>query len=857
MTSAADIEVGPPANNFEEAMAVVPDTLAEPPTMVMSPPHTPDLSLITQSIPSRTPAPGSPELTNLPTPKADITFRLPQPSEGSLGPSSVGDPAVPLLSSMFADLSKSLLLQMSAALQHIHDRLDCLDSRQQEFDRIAEEDHMMSEAEIADAEYSHHVTFDKTTNSWIGPNDPVALPPAPTPCGDMSQGCMGDQPDADNGTLPSIDLNMMTTGDLQTDEEASRQLQHFTMAVQDAFMCMNCLPLNKPFPHARVQELECFEDDYHSFCNARLLDPNIPFDEDAFGAFARYFRRLEATCKTAFGSIHLGTTYAGTRSITRQSARASEAASNPVTLPYNEPPTAPAPARPPSPGAWAQVGKKGKVSYAAVTSTSGGQRPKPALSAPPPLAPKAVPTPFMQILTKDQLSTLSKAQIAASISMHFGPAGRASRASGNTKDNLIRHYMSLANQKHQVQTPRHSGPTSQAGVTAWSTADRSNTPAAPSTSEFTAVCGPSAANPHAPRRDAGAIVRELQRAILQAPGAGSPPRIQLLSGRWSSQLSSNFVFTFAGTPSNETVRQFRYILLSPFPSGYSLVPQHGYTRVLLNSVPVIRQNGALPSSADLTRELACNIAYQDILCIAPPRWLMAVIPEGKSHSSVTFAFIDEDGSRISWMLRQPPSLFGEVVKAKRFESLPVIRQCSCCHALGHSDVCCRLPKGTIVCPVCSGRHAAADHAFKCPQQACHLTLPCDCPRACFNCRKAGLKAVGHISTDLSCPLRKKFRSPTIRGNNPMDSESRSNPRMAVDTTPTSPPPPPNSEPSVAEVEKPVASPHPNSPEAGVPMLSVAQLASMTCSQLDAFNATQARFTAGSTFVTPNPHMPSL
>ena len=188
-------------------------------------------------------------------------------------------------------------------------------------------------------------------------------------------------------------------------------------------MCMNCLPLNEPFPHAHVRELECFEDDYHSFCNARLLDPNISFDEDAFGTFARYFHRLEATRKTAFGSIHLGTTYAGTRSITCQGIRASEAASNPITLPSNEPPMAPTPACPPSPRAWVQVGKKGKVSYTAITSTSGGQCPKPALSAPPPLAPKAVPTPFMQILTKDQLSTLSKAHIAASISMHFGPAG--------------------------------------------------------------------------------------------------------------------------------------------------------------------------------------------------------------------------------------------------------------------------------------------------------------------------------------------------------------------------------------------------------------------------------------------------
>src|SRR5260221_13378540 len=155
-------------------MVVVPDTLPQPPTRVASPPHTPGLSLITQSTPSQYSAPGSPEPANSPTPKADITFRLPNPSEGSPGPSSVGDPAVPLLSSMFADLSKALLLQMSAALRPIHDRLDRLDSHQQELDHVAEEDHTMSEAALANADYSYHSTFDYATNSWIDVEDPGA-----------------------------------------------------------------------------------------------------------------------------------------------------------------------------------------------------------------------------------------------------------------------------------------------------------------------------------------------------------------------------------------------------------------------------------------------------------------------------------------------------------------------------------------------------------------------------------------------------------------------------------------------------------------------------------------------------------
>jgi len=68
-----------------------------------------------------------------------------------------------------------------------------------------------------------------------------------------------------------------------------------------------------------------------------------------------------------------------------------------------------------------------------------------------------------------------------------------------------------------------------------------------------------------------AIVRSLQTAIRQAFGNSNPP-ISLLSGRWSSQLSSNFVLTFAGTPSNDDVLKFSSTLCSPFGPGSSIMP---------------------------------------------------------------------------------------------------------------------------------------------------------------------------------------------------------------------------------------------------------------------------------------------
>ena len=276
------------------------------------------------------------------------------------------------------------------------------------------------------------------------------------------------------------------------------------------------------------------------------------------------------------------------------------------------------------------------------------------------------------------------------------------------------------------------------------------------TTEFTVTIDPATVALRGPKGDPAAIVRSLQTAIRQS-FQGNLPLVTLLSGRWSSQLSSNFVLTFAGQPSNNAVFRLRTVLLSPFQPGVSLVPQRGYTRVAVHSVPIVLdEQGSRPSSDALASELASNEACQGLCIINPPKWLWSMIEPEKAQSSSIFSLLDEDGSRLAYLTKSPLYLFGAPCPVKLFNSLPLVPQCKRCYRLGHSVDCCRQPKGVIICHICGSCHAAKDHAFHCPIANRHTTLTCSCMPQCINCCATHLPAAGHLALDLACPLRKKY-----------------------------------------------------------------------------------------------------
>jgi hypothetical protein len=159
------------------------------------------------------------------------------------------------------------------------------------------------------------------------------------------------------------------------------------------------------------------------------------------------------------------------------------------------------------------------------------------------------------------------------------------------------------------------------------------------------------------RGNQGTITQDLQRAIRQStvPSNG----VSLLAGRWQGPNSHNFVLTFASSPPMEAIFRLRKILTDPFPPCL-LAPQKGSVRVLLNAVPIIRdENGNLPSEQDIRQELESNPVCSGITFLAAPRWLKKDIDFFARHSSVLLSLVDPNGKTVPSLIRSPPALFGQ------------------------------------------------------------------------------------------------------------------------------------------------------------------------------------------------------
>ena len=143
--------------------------------------------------------------------------------------------------------------------------------------------------------------------------------------------------------------------------------------------------------------------------------------------------------------------------------------------------------------------------------------------------------------------------------------------------------------------------------------------------------------------------------------------------------SANFILIFNGTPGNLAVMQCRSVFFDFFGRDCVIVPQQGYSRVLLHSVPLVRDDsGFLASSESLTQELSRNFLYRDLIFFCPPRWLKADVPPEAAYGSVVVTFLDDDGSRTRNILQTPVYMFGGRAQACKFNPLPLLQQCDRC-----------------------------------------------------------------------------------------------------------------------------------------------------------------------------------
>ena len=321
------------------------------------------------------------------------------------------------------------------------------------------------------------------------------------------------------------------------------------------------------------------------------------------------------------------------------------------------------------PAGWITVPRKGKkVSFAAAVKAT---TPTPSQDKIPPIT-QVHPSPALD-LTKADLDTKTKKEVRRLFNLHFNT--NISQRTKMTKDALIASYIAKSNAPPVPPTT-----------------PKPQVPKVLTTTQYTIVRNPMTAGLHKVTQwshDQVLVVCTLQRVLCQHFSSASRPPVELIGGRWSSQFSSNFVLIFNGQPGNANVIKCRQVFYDFFGADISIVPQVGYSRVLLRSVPVCRDSeGQLPSSKVLASELANNQLCYDLTMFAPPRWLRASVPDDAAHSAIIITFLDKDSSQMNALLKRPIYMFGGACCAVKFNSLPLIKQCQQCWRLGHDTERC-------------------------------------------------------------------------------------------------------------------------------------------------------------------------
>ena len=282
----------------------------------------------------------------------------------------------------------------------------------------------------------------------------------------------------------------------------------------------------------------------------------------------------------------------------------------------------------------------------------------------------------------------------------------------------------------------------------------------PKSTEITVQRPALPSEPKESRRSADNIVAQVQYTLREAKSD-----IPLIFGRWAAH-TNNFVYVFSGNIPFNRILQISKSLLSPFPEG-TLAPVGGWSRILLTNIPTSNSDGKIYSEAELEAALRLNPVFEGIQFVMPPRWLLRPEDIKSNYASLTFSVHDPEGTLTKSILQAPIGAFGAHALARRFESRPPLRQCACCHRLGHSasDTICQLKRDAVRCHLCGGSHPSHDHPTKCRHSGKHHEHGiCDCPIKCINCRKEG-----HHALDITCPDRARFHIPGRNSANPNSS----------------------------------------------------------------------------------------
>lgn len=596
------------------------------------------------------------------------------------------------------------------------------------------------------------------------------LNPTATPTPKAPKAYSPSIPVADlNWGLPSHDgdLANMSDDDFYDEQshladEANKAAQVLDDFIEHLFRSINHLP---PDATLSVQQQSLVYEEYteafRAFCARMGLDDAIPFDRALLPAFDAYlptfWREKEQRARAMATSIT--THYHGRGSGPGAPSLGPLYPNRTPSLPPNAHPcpNSPASASESSTKGWTQVGPKGRIvkaSYAtAVSAPNPATQPRgtphpqsPTLPGPsrsPDQSTQTVRTPS-RIPTRAQLNKMSQDDLLSLLRLRFNCTDKISP----TLDKSFIVDSILARAAKEAPPPPKTKPKARPLQT----------------TEFTVIRPSVPGGPQECQQAADLVVRSLRTRMQLQHGRNSPLPVSLLSGRWSSQSSPNFVLIFSGQPSTKAVMQFHRVFLDYFGERSTIIPQSGYARMIINLVPISREvDGSLPSPHTILSEMIANPAFHNMTILQDPAWIN---PNGiskktglpKTHASISFSFLDTDGTRVASFHKQQVYMFGGKVKVTKYVTKAILRQCHCCWRLNHSESTCPRPPTTLICPVCGGRHLEDTHGTNCLNRSSHSHAGrCDCAPSCFLCRSAKLPGKNHSARDASCPLQKRFR----------------------------------------------------------------------------------------------------
>ena len=161
------------------------------------------------------------------------------------------------------------------------------------------------------------------------------------------------------------------------------------------------------------------------------------------------------------------------------------------------------------------------------------------------------------------------------------------------------------------------------------------------------------------KRAADAIVCEVHTKMAKA--VAKP--ISLRAGRWSIHPHSkgNFVFSFDGCVSFNTIQSYEHLLLEPFYGLGQLCPSMGWTRFLVHGVPAWNDNSIIFGPQSILEEVRNMPSLKKAVFAIQPRWLKPVESIASNYLSITFAVSDPDNTIISALLNGRSTLFGKEV----------------------------------------------------------------------------------------------------------------------------------------------------------------------------------------------------